>query len=199
MTSQKQIDANRRNALKSTGPRTAEGKSAVRLNALKHGLRARVAVTEHEDAAAFHQLCADLEADWQPRNRTEQLLVEEMAISHWKLSRAEALETRVITENAVTKEQMGLIGQLSQYQARLHRAFYKAMRELQNLQKTALPESPAQPAEAAEAHAAAAPPQHAPVAAPFVVPAPPAEPSIGFDGMENRPIAAENPAAAFAG
>ena len=38
MTSPKKAEANRRNALNSTGPRTPEGKAAVRLNALKHGL-----------------------------------------------------------------------------------------------------------------------------------------------------------------
>src|SRR5580704_6260422 len=113
MTSQKQIDANRRNAQKSTGPKTPEGKAAVRLNALKHGLRARTVVGPGENADEFHQLCADLESDWQPRNRTEQALVEEMAVSHWKLARAEEAETRLMLQGPLNKDRMALIAQVS--------------------------------------------------------------------------------------
>ena len=47
-TSQKKIEANRRNALQSTGPTTREGKRAVRHNALKHGLLAQEVVIESE-------------------------------------------------------------------------------------------------------------------------------------------------------
>jgi hypothetical protein len=72
MASLKQIEANRRNALKSTGPRTPRGKAAVRMNALRHGLRARSLVIPGENPADYHQLCADLEAEWQPQSRTEQ-------------------------------------------------------------------------------------------------------------------------------
>jgi len=145
MTSQKQIDANRRNAQKSTGPKTPEGKAAVRLNALKHGLRARAAVGPGENAEEFHQLCADLESDWQPRNRTEQALVEEMAVSHWKLARAEEAETRLMLQGPLNKDRMALIVQVSQYQARLKRAFMTALHELQKLQQTAALTEPVQP------------------------------------------------------
>ena len=63
------------------------GKSAVRLNALRYGLRARSILLPGENPEEYHQLCADLEADWQPQNRTEQLLLEQMAVAQWKLAR----------------------------------------------------------------------------------------------------------------
>jgi hypothetical protein len=55
MASQAKIEANRRNAQKSTGPKTAEGKDKVRLNALKHGLTAATVVLPHEDAEAYQE------------------------------------------------------------------------------------------------------------------------------------------------
>ena len=63
MTSTKQIEANRRNSLKSTGPRTPEGKAVASLNNLRHGLRARTVVLPGEKPEEFHQLCNDLEAE----------------------------------------------------------------------------------------------------------------------------------------
>ena len=56
MATLKQFEANRRNAQKSTGPKTPEGKSAVSMNALRHGLRARSVVLPGEDRAEFNQL-----------------------------------------------------------------------------------------------------------------------------------------------
>ena len=58
MSTLKQIEANRLNAKKSTGPRTAEGKAAVRLNALKHGLFALDPIIEGEKPAHFDALRA---------------------------------------------------------------------------------------------------------------------------------------------
>jgi hypothetical protein len=53
MTSSRQVQANRRNALKTTGPKTAEGKAAVCLNAMKHGLLSREVLLPGEDEVAF--------------------------------------------------------------------------------------------------------------------------------------------------
>ena len=63
MATDKQIEANRRNALKSTGPKTDETKQVSKANAWKHGLAATTMLFcpgRHEDAAAFHEMRNDL-------------------------------------------------------------------------------------------------------------------------------------------
>jgi hypothetical protein len=64
MTSPKQIEANRENALKSTGPKTSEGKAVVSLNAVKHGLLSAKVFLPNEDEAAF----VDFEKRLQTKN-----------------------------------------------------------------------------------------------------------------------------------
>ena len=66
MTSEKQAQANRRNALKSTGPKTPEGKAAVRHNALGHGLLSRDVLLPGEDEAALMELGEHLRDELQP-------------------------------------------------------------------------------------------------------------------------------------
>ena len=136
MATLKQIEANRLNALKSTGPRTPEGKAAVSMNALKHGLRARTVVLPSENAEEFHQLCDDLEAEWQPQSRTEQFYVEQMAVSQWKLNRMEVGEFNVFTADAGAKTQLPMLDRLWQAQCRLERSYARAQHELEHLQKS---------------------------------------------------------------
>ena len=66
MTSQRQKTANQANALRSTGPKTPEGKAAVRLNAFRHGLLARDVVLPDEDFDAFEDLRNRVWADLSP-------------------------------------------------------------------------------------------------------------------------------------
>src|ERR1700689_3483101 len=89
MATQAQIDADRRTR-KIYRPSHPEGKAAVRRNALRHGLRARVMALGPEDNAAFTNLCADLEAAWHPLDQPEFIQVEAMAVAYWKLARVEA-------------------------------------------------------------------------------------------------------------
>ena len=134
MATIKQIDANRRNALKSTGPRTPEGKAVVALNSLRHGLRARIIVLPGEDRQEFHQLCDDLEAEWQPRSRTEQFYLEQMAVSQWKLTRLEVGEIDIFRRDGGAANQIPLLDRLWQAQCRMERSYARAQRELERLQ-----------------------------------------------------------------
>ena len=64
MPSLRKIEANRRNAQASTGPRSPEGKAAVAGNAITHGLRAKKHLLYFERYADFDRICADLTAEW---------------------------------------------------------------------------------------------------------------------------------------
>ena len=130
MATLNQIEANRRNALKSTGPRTPQGKAAVSMNSLRHGLRARTVVLPGEDRQEFQRLCDDLEAEWQPQSRTEQFYVEQMAVSQWKLTRMEVGEANIYQEIEGAKNQVPLLDRLWQAQCRLERSFARAQREI---------------------------------------------------------------------
>ena len=64
MTSYRQIEANRRNALKSTGPKTDAGKQASRRNAIRHGLTAETVIGALEDAEDYKMFEAAVTADY---------------------------------------------------------------------------------------------------------------------------------------
>ena len=92
MASEKQIEANRRNAQLSTGPKTPEGKAAVSRNALKHGFHAAKILFQDGNEEHLADLRDGLTAHWQPRNYTECALLEQMAIALHKLACFEDLE-----------------------------------------------------------------------------------------------------------
>jgi hypothetical protein len=95
MTSEKQIDANRQNALKSTGPKTPDGKSAVRQNALKHGLLSQEILLPGEDEEALRELGAHLRNELQPAGELEHLLFDRIIASYWRLRRLGRVEAGI--------------------------------------------------------------------------------------------------------
>ena len=95
MSTLKQIQANRLNATKSTGPRTAEGKSATRLNALKHGLFAHDLVIPGEDPAHLEALRTSHYDRFQPATTEEHVLVAALVRNAWRLERCSNSETAV--------------------------------------------------------------------------------------------------------
>ena len=92
MISERQQDANRRNAAKSHGPITPEGRAAVRMNALKHGLTAAEIVLPTEDKLEFEQFQAAFEEECQPVGAIEQVLVEDLVAARWRMNRVRKME-----------------------------------------------------------------------------------------------------------
>ena len=93
MTSYRQIEANRRNALKSTGPKSEEGKQASRCNALRHGLTAETVIGSLEDAEDYKAFEAAIIADYDAQSAVERELVLQLASILWRLRRAKTMET----------------------------------------------------------------------------------------------------------
>jgi hypothetical protein len=93
MTSLKQIEANRRNALKSTGPTTQEGKERSRRNALRHGLTAETIITAIEDAEDYQAFEAAVISDYDVESAVERELVLRLASVLWRLRRTTSIET----------------------------------------------------------------------------------------------------------
>jgi hypothetical protein len=90
--SQKKLDANRRNAQLSTGPKTKEGKKHSRRNALKHGILADKLLIKDglgaENAAALERFFLALHRDRAPEGELEEVLVEQIGSCYWRLGRA---------------------------------------------------------------------------------------------------------------
>src|SRR5215217_7291977 len=95
MTSEKKAQANRQNALKSTGPKTPEGKDAVRLNAMKHGLLCQEVLLPGEDEKALRELSEHLWTELKPVGEMENLLVDRIIVSHWRLRRLGRVEAGI--------------------------------------------------------------------------------------------------------
>ena len=88
MATPNQIAANKLNAQKSSGPKTAEGKATSSLNHLSHGFASNTArLIPGENPEEFRSLVADLMSEHQPETQTEQILVEKMALHQWLLCR----------------------------------------------------------------------------------------------------------------
>ena len=155
MATEKQTAANRLNAQKSTGPRTPEGRAAVRLNGVTHGLTAETLVLKGESEDDFKALFEALEAEHEPTTPTEETLVAQLAMATWRMRRLYNMEAgfynvRMNGEAAIVAprklDDASLLGRIAnnagdtidmigRHEARLERSYYKALHELQRLRK----------------------------------------------------------------
>jgi hypothetical protein len=96
MTSFRQIEANRRNAIRSTGPNTEEGKCQSRRNAIRHGLCAETVIENVEDIEDYRAFEAAVIADYDAQTAVERELVLRLASLLWRLRRSTAIETDLL-------------------------------------------------------------------------------------------------------
>ena len=87
MATKKQIEANRRNAKLSAGPRTTRGKAASAMNALKTGIFAKHLLLPDDNSEEFGQIRGELYREWQPMGPTETHLVERLVALFWRQQR----------------------------------------------------------------------------------------------------------------
>lgn len=101
------LQTNRQNSLSSTGPVTVAGKQKSRWNALRHGLLAKEVVIPvgdlPESKQEFSKLLKSLQIDLSPIGTVEEMLVERIAISYWRLSRCVRAETGEIGKASTGK------------------------------------------------------------------------------------------------
>jgi hypothetical protein len=109
MTSFRQIEANRRNSLRSTGPRTEEGKRQSRCNALRHGLTAETVIDGLENSEDYRAFEAAVIADYDARTAVERELVLRLASLLWRLRRIILIETDLLKiQSDVVRERRAL-------------------------------------------------------------------------------------------
>jgi hypothetical protein len=96
MTTQAQILANRRNAKKSTGPRTTKGKAVVARNALRHGLAARQTVIGSESRADFELYRRQMLIELDPESPVQCMLAERIISLSWRLRRTVRIQNQTM-------------------------------------------------------------------------------------------------------
>jgi hypothetical protein len=159
MATQAQILANRSNARKSTGPRTAEGKAVVAQNAVKHGLCGREVIISGEDPGQFESYRERMLAELDPVGEVEADLAERIVGLSWRLKRADRLQATAFDSLLARQKHSPMeqydkvqdadggstfgralvrdfgdgrvIDRLSMYERRIEHSLYRTMAELQ--------------------------------------------------------------------
>jgi len=129
VTSQKMIEANQKNAQKSTGPKSDKSKAVTRLNAVKHGLLSQENLLPDEDPKAYSSLIDAIHTQLKPVGEVESLLVDRIASCFWRLKRLLIEEPKHFIEG-FDYMNSDVIAKLSRYETTIERSLYRACRAL---------------------------------------------------------------------
>src|SRR5215831_10632850 len=129
MTSFRQIEANRRNALRSTGPKTENGKRRSRQNAVRHGLTSETVIVALEDIEDYQAFEAAVIADYDARTAVERELVLRLASLLWRIRRATAIETDLLQIQAeILEDRRYPLEDADEAEQKLHGVVYRVLR-----------------------------------------------------------------------
>jgi len=143
MITAKQYNANKNNALLSTGPKTNEGKIISSKNSLKHGILSKDLIIKDESILDFEQIRKILYQDLNIDGVLEEILAEKMLNSLWRLRRILTAENEMFNDNkwgndAISEKFKGndsdCMRAISRYESFLEKTFYKALHEIQRIQ-----------------------------------------------------------------
>ncbi len=134
MATRKQIEANRRNAKKSTGPRTPEGKRKSSMNALKHGFRSQRVLLPEEDPEELRAAHEHYRNKLRPTTPEQETCVAEYVDASWQVLRAE------LAEHEIYEEQQGAVSferlePLLDYRIAAEDRGWRALKRLADLQR----------------------------------------------------------------
>jgi hypothetical protein len=136
-----QIEANRRNAQHSTGPRTAQGKAASSMNAFKSGIDAGSSVIPGEDPAALAALTERLYHDCQPQTEIESILVDNIIRAAWLLRRFDRIDAELLIykiEDTNYPSPNGPVGKAFDYSASTQSRLQRRINDTNRLQREAI-------------------------------------------------------------
>lgn len=138
MASPAQILANRANAQHSTGPKTAAGKERASRNACRHGLSTGILFVPEPERAAFHRFEANLIEAVRPQGALEEETCTQLLHAAWRLRRLHVLIrelwSRHQSDQLIVPEAAAELRQLTRYRATLEMSFYRAMKQIRELQ-----------------------------------------------------------------
>jgi hypothetical protein len=150
MATPAQIAANRLNSMKSTGPRTEAGKTASRMNALQHGIDARLSVLPGEDPDELAALAAEYRHHYKPATVEQSFLVESLIQADWNRRRYDRIQAELTArlfdeQDPDDRSVAALFLPGNQAGRALHRvirlyqtaqnAWFRALKELERIQK----------------------------------------------------------------
>jgi hypothetical protein len=137
MATKKQRSANRRNAKKSTGPKTPEGKAVSCMNRLSDGLYSSALILPGENRAHFEAILRQNRDLYQPQDASHHQLVDQLTATQWRMLRVELIEAGTLIQygDAPASDCLGPYERVMRMHGRLSRLWFKLYKELQAIKE----------------------------------------------------------------